>query len=231
MVNRLGMEWAIQSYLVSPDLAWRLVDHLSHRCIDQGQLWIHEPEFGQSMASLKVFPKSQDSLEKRCCLDNWRESRYWRTGAISTTCRCAPDEERRRAKDGSMPSPQLARIGNLVWTGHGFDFAEPGSTEVLVRHLGEGFHGACLVRKDALIKWLSTSGLCIIWRCYGFKFRRNEHDECNAREYWMTYAMDKGGQLMFRKGGTSACPSSVHDEEILPWDDGRLGKESLKAFK
>lgn len=212
----LDLELAIQSYLVSPASSATLIRNLSHSHVESSRWWFEEPEFGQPKAILKSFPNDQGLLEAHCCLNNWRETKAWQTGAISTTCRF---DESDWTKSGSIPSPQLARLGNLSWTGSDFDFSAAGSSEVLFKHMGRGFKKSCIVRKDALLNWLSTSGQTIVWRCYANKFRSNGYrpGDHHARIYWATFTLDGTGRLKLCKGATVACPSMKNKEEKLPW--------------
>ena len=210
-------DWAIQSYLVTPENEMRLIGHLKQRDLGMDTHWIKEPDFGPSMSALKTFPLNMEEMEEKCYLDECHEAREWHTGAISTTCRCEIEEEQKRAKSGSLPSPQLAKMGGLVWTGHKYDFKASGADRVLVQHLGTGFEGACVARKDSLLQWLAASGLRIVWRCYSSKLRSSEHgDECNARDYGMAVAFDQNGKLKIMGGATGRWPYGCHPEEPIP---------------
>lgn len=213
------MEWAIQSYLVSPDRAARLVGHLNESGFaHNSRRWLEEPEFGQSLAALRTFPLNQEKLRRRCELDRTWESEGWRTGAISTTCRCAPDEEQRRALDGSMPSPQLADLGELRWLGREFDFAPLGQAGPVVRHVGHGYKGACIAHADALQTWVKAAGLCLVWRVYGFKYRLSEEPgENHARAYWGTFTLQPDGRIASCGGATCTFPHGPGEDEPLPW--------------
>ena len=213
------VEWAIQSYLVRPDNVSKLLAQLNAAEVGRGRNWLEVPEFGQPMASLKDYPFRQERLARRCELDNQMDTNVWKTGAISTTCRCAPDEDHCRARVGSMPSPQLAELGKLHWTGEAFDFAQKGSSEPVVRHMGPGFNGACVVNRCSLESWLKNSGWCVVWRCYVFKFRTNEDSECHARTYWAAYSLDHNNEVKLGGGATGICPDSRFNAESLPWTE------------
>jgi len=216
----VGVEWAIQSYMVSPDQVARLVEHLNQRdFVQHSSRWLGEPEFGQSLATLRTFPIGHEKLRRRCQIDqNW-ETEDWRVPAIWTTCRCAPDEERRRARDGSIPSPQLADQGNLRWMGRAFDFERPGELAPTVQHLGQGFRGACVIQRPFFRDLLKKAGLRLVWRVYGFKYRLHEHGENHAREHWGTFVLGANGNLKPSGGATCAFPHGPGPEEPLPWLD------------
>jgi hypothetical protein len=215
----VGMEWAIQSYLVTPERMKKLIGDLNEQGFaNNSQRWLEEPEFGQSLAALRTFPLGQEKLRRRCQLDETWETENWHTGALSTTCRCAPDEEQRRALDGSMPSPQLADLGNLRWLGRASDFAPLGQTEAVVRHVGEGFEGARIVKADALRTWIFQSRLRLVWRVYGFKYILSERPgENHARDYWSTFILQPSGEIICSGGATRAYPHGPAPEEPLPW--------------
>jgi len=212
---------AIQSYLVSLPNAARILRELSKRDFDHGsRLWLEEPEFAQPLAVLRTFPLKQEELRLRCELNERYATESWRTGACSTTCRCAPDEEQRRARDGSMPSPQLAEIGNLRWLGSAFDFAPLGETVPLVCHVGEGFRGACVVRREALLDWLSQSNKCLVWRCHIHKFLHNNlPDQNHSRAYWATFLLQPSGKISHFGGATCTFPYGPGPDEALPWTE------------
>ena len=215
---RVHFEWAVRSYLVRPERVSRLIAGLSRRELGHSTMWLQEPEFGQSLAALKTFPANQERLKKRCELDELWETESWKTGAFCSSCRCATDEEHRRAKEGSMPSPQLAELGDLRWLGTDFDFGQANAKVPTVRHVGKGFKGACIVRRGALLKWLAASGLKLVWRCYGFKYRLHEHGDGNhARAYWSAFALTTSGDIACHGGGTCDFPHGPGREEPLPW--------------
>ena len=215
----VGMEWAIQSYLVSSECAARLIAHLNQSGFaHNSRRWLDEPDFGQSLAALRTFPLHQEKLRRRCQLDETWETGGWRTGAFSTTCRCAPDEEQGRALDGTMPSPQLADLGNLRWLGREFDFAPLGQAEPIVRHVGRGYKGACIAHADALRAWVKESGKRLIWRVYGLKYRLvEEPGENHARAYWGTFSLQENGSLISRGCATCTFPHGPSIDEPLPW--------------
>ena len=217
----VSIETAIQSYLVSPSKATKLLCELSERDFEHhSRIWIEEPDFGQPLAALRTFPSQQDDLRRRCEIDEgW--DRDWHTGAYSTTCRCAPDEEQRRARDGSMPSPQLADIGNLRWLGRAFDFAPPGEATALVRHVGEGFEGACIARRDAVLDWLRASNKRLVWRCYIQKYLHDDRadHQNHSRAYWSTFILWPDGDISHFGGATCTFPHGPGPEEPLPWSD------------
>lgn len=212
--SRVGVEWAAQSYLVRPENFDQLVARLSLRHVGSGQLWFHEPGLGQSLSVLKTYPDSQERLDSRCNLNNWRETSEWQTDAVSTSCQCNGTGEQ---VIGSIPSPLLARIGSLKWQGQALNFVDKDHLEAMTSYFGPDYRGTLVVRRDALVRWLRESGYHIVWRCHYFKYRPLEHDECNARDYWMTYTLDANGDLKLCKGATSACSPDSNDEESLPW--------------
>jgi hypothetical protein len=214
----VNIETAIQSYLVSPSKATKLLRELSQRDFEHhSRIWLEEPDFGQALAALRTFPLRQEDLRLRCEIDEgW--DRDWQTGACSTTCRCAPDEEQRRARDGSMPSPQLADIGNLRWLGRAFDFAPPRESTPFVRHVGKGFEGACIVRRDAMLEWLRLSDKRLVWRCFIQKHLHDHLGEGNySRAYWSTFVLWPNGEILHFGGATCTFPHGPGPEEPLPW--------------
>jgi hypothetical protein len=215
---RVHFEWAVRSYLVKPERFTRLVRGLSQQSVGHSTMWLQEPEFGQPLAALRTFPVDQERLKERCQLDEFWETESWKTGAFCSTCRCAIDEEHRRAREGSMPSPQIAELGGLRWLGTGFDFAKLGEKTPVVRHIGEGFKGACVMRREALLSLLASSGLRLVWRCYGFKYRLHEHGEGNhARAYWSAFALEPNGEIACYGGATCDFPHGPGPSEPLPW--------------
>ena len=215
---RVHFEWAVRSYLVKPERFARLIHGLSQQSLGHSTMWLQEPEFGQPLAALRTFPANQERLKERCQLDELWETESWKTGAFCSTCRCATDEEHRRAQEGSMPSPQFAELGNLSWLGTAFDFGTPEAKTPLIRHVGEGFKGACVVRREALLSWLARSGLRLVWRCYGFKYRLHEHGDGNhARAYWSAFALAPTGEIECHGGATCDFPHGPGPDEPLPW--------------
>ena len=147
------IHWAAQSYLVKPDHSAKLLARLKRREFPaQYHNWMDEPEFEGPLAALRTYPEGQNDLREACELDELWDSQYWGTGAWSTTCRLEEDETHKRFRGGSFPSPQLARLGVLHWTGQNFDFADRHGGEPIVRHHGEGYKGACVVRRTALLE-------------------------------------------------------------------------------
>lgn len=215
----VNIEVAIQSYLVGFPTASGLLNELSERGFDNhSRLWLEEPEFGQPLATLRNFPLDHHDLRHRCELDEQYSTASWLSGACSTTCRCAPDEEQRRARNGSMPSPQLAEIGNLHWLGNSFDFAPPGEIMPVVSHVGEGFHGACIVQSKSLLNWLQRSDKCLVWRFYIQKYLHNNlHGQNHSRAYWGTFILQPDGKIRDFGGATCAFPHGPGPQEPLPW--------------
>ncbi len=216
--TRVSVNWAFQSYLVTAESEAVLLTNLSKQHVYNGQLWFHEPEYCESMATLRQFPDGMRRMERRCSLDIWPEAKSWHSAAVSTTCRFAVDEDEKRAKTGSMPSPQLAKIGGLRWTGRAFDFAREDSSDVVVKHFGRGFEGTCAAQRGSLLDWLAASGLKIVWRAFSEKMRLGEHHpDCHARAYWASIRLTSDGRLELVKGGTMQYPSAYHEVEKLPW--------------
>jgi hypothetical protein len=217
----VNVETAIQSYLVSPSKAKHLLCKLSERDFERhSSIWLAEPEFGQPLATLRTFPLQHERLRLRCELNKQHATESWRTGACSTTCRCAPDEEQRRVRDGSMPSPQLAEIGNLRWLGRAFDFAPPGETAALVCHVGKGFEGACIAQREMMLKWLRATDKRLVWRCYIQKFLHdNLPDQNHMRAYWSTFLLQPNGDIVHFGGATCTFPNGPGPKEPLPWTD------------
>lgn len=215
------IQTAIQSYLVDPSKRVRLLRELSVRAfLHDSSLWLDEPGFDQAMATLRTFPLHQEDLRLRCELDEQYATQFWRTGACSTTCRCAPDEEQRRAPDGSMPSPQLAQIGNLRWLGRAFDFAPPQVSSPLVCYMGKGYRGACIVRREGLLGWLDYSKKCLVWRCYIEKSLYHESSRQNhTRAYWSTFFLRPAGRIAHFGGATCTFSHGPDPEEALPWTE------------
>lgn len=216
----LNIEIAVQSYLVGWSTKSKLLTELSERGLDHNsRLWLEEPDFGQPLAALQAFPLGQDALRRRCQLDDQYATKAWLTRAFSTTCRCAPDEEQHRTRDGSMPSPQLAEIGNLRWLGHAFDFAPVGEGAPVVCHVGQGFHGACIVRRESLLNWLQSSTLCLVWRFYIQKFLHDNRPNSNhSRAYWGTLLLRPDGEVTAFGGATCSFPHGPGPMESLPWN-------------
>jgi hypothetical protein len=212
---------AVQSYLVEPLKRTDLLRRLSERdFLHHSQIWLDEPSFDEPLASLLTFPLHHECLRLRCELDELYATRSWRTGASSTTCRCAPDEEQRRAPDGSMPSPQLAQIGNLHWLGRAFDFAPPGVTTPIVCHMGNGFKGTCIVRREELLRWLHRSKKCLVWRCYIEKSLNHDLPNQNHhRAYWSTFFLGPDGHIAHFGGATCTFSHGPDPEEALPWTE------------
>ncbi len=138
----LHMELAIQSYLVLPGELKSLIEKLNLPAfVNESQLWLEEPEYQESLATLRLFPNNHGNLRTRCNLSsNWM-IKDWNTNACWTTCRCAPDGTKGRTRAGSMPLPQLADIGRLVWLGESFNFGYQGDAQPLVRNFGTDFWG------------------------------------------------------------------------------------------
>lgn len=223
--THLSIEWAVRSYLVPDRGRESLIRHLGARGIDHSRHWLQEPDFAQPLVALRKYPLDQEDLRSRCDLENIWETRDWDTGACCTTCRCSPDLGSERAKAGSIPSPQLGEIGALRWLRRAYDFASGNGEEVVVKHVGEGFDGACLVQRDALIDWLDRADMHIVWRCFCFKNRMGEHGlgETNARTYWSAYTLDRKGRLICCGGATGILPDGAGPEEPLPWTVRRFG--------
>ncbi len=217
--THVGMECAIQSYLVAPKDAARLIRALTQEGFTfNSRRWLEEPEFAQPLAALRTFPDGQEKLRKRCRVDAQWEIEGWRTGAFSTTCRCAADEEQRRAPSGLLPSPQLADFGNLRWLGRGFDFAPPGQREAAVRYFGRDYRGACVAQREALCEWVRAAGLQLVWRAYVFKYLLSERSgENHARDYWSTFTLRADGSLSCCGGATRSYPHGPGPKESLPW--------------
>ena len=218
-VAHVDIEVALQSYVVSPDRAAVLLKQLSQREVGRySHHWFDEPEFAQPLATLRAFPFQHQKLASRCELDSYYDTENWVTGAFSTTCRCARNEEQENHPSGSMPSPQLARMGNLSWLGRGFDFAPINVIDPVVRHVGKGFFGACIVRRDAIQEWLKHSGQWLVWRCYIRKFlHHNFSSATHMRAFWSTHFIKPDGELRDSDGGTCTFPHGPAPPQPLPW--------------
>ena len=214
------IHWAAQSYLVKPDHSGKLLACLKRREFPaQYSNWMDEPEFEGPLAALRTYPEGQNDLREACELDELWDSQYWGTGAWSTTCRLEEDETHKRFRGGSFPSPQLARLGVLHWTGQNFDFADRHGGEPIVRHHGRGYKGACVVRRTALLEWLRRKKLQFVWRCFSERHRYNDpHDEPTpARFYWAAYSLTAQGEVVLVGGGTCAVRNGLGPEEPLLW--------------
>jgi hypothetical protein len=117
-----------------------------------------------------------------------------------------------------MPSPQLAEIGNLRWLGRTFDFAPLGESAPFVCHVGKGFQGACIARREAMLNWLRGSDKRLVWRCYIQKFLHdNLPDENHMRAYWSTFLLQPDGDIIHFGGATCTFPHGPGPDEPLPW--------------
>ena len=211
--------WAAQSYLVKPEQSTKLLARLQQRDFPgRDSHWKDEPEFEGPLAALRTYPKGQKDLRYECELDNEWDSQHW-GGAWSTTCRLEEEEGHKRCSGGSVPSPQVAELGRLHWTGKDFDFASSHGEAPVVCHHGAGFKGACVVRRAVLLEWLRRKNLCLVWRCFRQSHRYNEpHDELmQARHHWAAYSLTAQGEVVLAGGGTCAVRNGLGPEEPLPW--------------
>ena len=214
------INWDIQSYLVKPAQSAKLLARLKRRDFPS----VHhnrmdEPKFEGPLAALRTYPEGQDDLREACELDELWDSQYWGTGAWSTTCQLEEEETHKRFRGGSFPSPQLARLGALHWTGQSFDFADRHGGEPVACHHGGGYKGACVVRRASLLEWLRREKLQLVWRCFSEKHRYNEpHDEPTpARYHWAAYTLTAQGEVVLISGGTCTVRNGLGPEEPLPW--------------
>ena len=217
---RVGMHWAAQSYLVKPRQAAKLIARAKQKDFpDQHSFWLGEPKFEGTLASLRTYPKGQSDLRDECELDNRWGSRTWNTAAWATTCRFDEDETHQRFPGGSFPSPQLAELGALRWTGQGFEFASGHHHEPLVRYHSDGFKGACVVKRAVLLEWLRKKDLRLVWRCFSEKHRYYEPpgEPSYGRYHWAAYTLNQDGEVALCGGGTSGLKNGLQPAEDLPW--------------
>lgn len=214
------VDWAVQSFLVPPSQSAKLLARMQKRDFPRRDFYMmDEPEFEGPLAALRTYPEGQDDLSDACKLDQQPFSLCGGTGAWSTTCKLVEDEEHKRFPGGSFPSPQLARLGALHWTGQSFDFARKHDGEAVVRHHGGGYRGACVVRRAALLGWLRRRKLQLVWRCFSERHRFHEpRDEPTpARYYWAAYSLTAQGEVVLAGGGTCTVCNGLGPEEPLPW--------------
>jgi len=212
-----SISWAFRSYLVPPENFDQLVMRLSKKELANGLLWVSEPEFGKPSHQLQDYPDGQTDLAELCLIDNDIHVRGWNTGGISTTCRFSPDTEGDNALKGSIPSPQLAEIGSLSWSGVGLRFQNRNSGNIAFKSFGDYPKGSGVVKREALRNWLSESGLRIVWRCFGEKHLMNDHPNRNGRAYWMAFSLNLDGTIARHHSGTIRFPNDWNTEEPVEW--------------
>ncbi|MEC5129506.1 hypothetical protein VSU19_22285 [Verrucomicrobiales bacterium BCK34] len=214
---RASIRWAFRSFLVESDKAEALVQRLSTKDLGYGQLWPDEPEFSDAAYSLQEYPEGQSDLAEASQLDRAHYAKYWNTGAFSTTCRFSPDADAENLFSGSIPSPKLAELGDLVWSENGLSFLRNSSGDEVVRHFGDYPKSACIAEKEFLLEVLLRNNLRIVWRCFGDKIVSNDRLYPGGRAYWMAFSMGSDGIVDQHSARSIRYPSDLHDEEPAEW--------------
>ena len=156
-----------RSFIVPESNKTLLLDVLSESAYDHGgTLQFTEPVFSSALAELRAFPIKPTALASRCEFEKAPSSRAW-----FTTCHYESHEEAPDGISGSMPSPQLAQLGNLRWLGNDFDFAANDDDRPLFRFSRHGGSAASHIRKDDLVRWLAKKKSRLVWRFHGEKNR------------------------------------------------------------
>lgn len=214
---KASISWAFRSYLVAQGKEGASINLFSRKDIGNGRLWPDEPEFGQPAHFLQSYPDGQIDLRERCFLDKEQFAEAWNTGAVSTTCHFSPETDAGSSLKGSIPSPWLAEIGGLRWSGDGLNFVTQGSETPAVQNFGEFPKTVCLADKKVLRKVLKENNLQIVWRCFGEKLLSNDREIPGGRAYWMAFSMDGSGSIVQHSAQTIAYPLGYDRAESVMW--------------
>ena len=214
----LNMFWMLRSVIVPEKKRIQVLDVLSQSAYENDSLLqFDEPTFSSALSELRRFPTEQNNLAEWCEFDRAPGSEAW-----LTTCRYESHEEAPDGTSGSVPSPQLAHLGNLHWTGKDFDFVDVNNHQVLFRFLKQASAQTALIGKRGLISWLARSRCRLMWRFHGEKNRYSEaHDESHQRRYWAAYELLLDGSIKCYHGGTHLVANRTRRDDLLPWQTDR----------
>ncbi|WP_043582220.1 ATP-binding protein [Geminisphaera colitermitum] len=181
------------------------------------------PKFGSE--GLGEYPWSSrfDSLRKTCA----NEGRFgveFPPGFTHTVADYSEDET-----SASVPSPQLAKLLDVKWTGKDFIFADGSGTTVAFAPRRPPKAGAtsCLVDAGRMIETLNKNGLTLIWAVLG---ERNCFDEM-ANGSVADKLMSFSGVYRLQADGKIVGGLTIHDVTLLGKEpSGRYAGATKETF-
>jgi hypothetical protein len=214
----LNMFWMLRSVVVPEKKRIQVLDVLSQSAYEHDSLLqFDEPTFSSALSELRTFPTKQNDLTEWCEFDRAPGSEAW-----VTTCQYESHEEAPDGISGSIPSPQLAHLGNLRWIGRDFDFIDVTNDQVLFRFLKQTSAQAAVIEKRAVVGWLARTRCRLMWRFHGEKNRYSEpHGESHQRRYWASYELLPDGSVKCYHGGTHLVANRTRRDDPLPWQTER----------
>jgi len=115
--RELSIRWYLQSFLVTSKNTQKLLEKLSSQEVEKFRFWYDYPECILGSSQLNTYPTDQNDLRAYCEFASSNPKGSWITTVIYQN-----ELDRERQFTGYLPSPQLMDIGNLRYSGTGFDF-------------------------------------------------------------------------------------------------------------
>lgn len=196
---RARLSWSIRSYCV-PN---------ARRALLQRGLSVEEvggsynPCATDIESGLELLSKYPDgsSYDEYAIVDDLRT-----TGAWLTTCPYSngTDDE---SVSGIIPSPQLARLSHLRWSGDQLSFCGDRVDGSVFRSFEHDLCSVVAYERDALLELLGRTRHTLFWRIYGWKWVESGNDHHtmkspSSREYVAVFRMKNDGTAAFVWGST-----------------------------
>ncbi len=203
--------WSLNSFVVPSAMAQYMAKIMEEPRHDN-RMCPSSPKYRAELRELRTYPEGINDFFDECGkvvgLD---------LGAWFTNCEFDNGYESATQIKGTIPSPQLANLLKLRWTGNSMDFAGQRGGNVLFKNVGSARSPVALVSFAEVSKALAKAELELIWRVFGWKWCSSRRPgEFPQREYWCNYRMTADGVVHCLGGGTWLVPDDETRED-LPW--------------
>ena len=194
---RARMMWSIRSYIV-PNAKTTLlkkllcVEELDHR---------YNPSGGTIESGLELLPNYPNgcTYDEYATFDDVRSASAW-----LTTCGYVSGNDD-RSVSGVIPSPQLARLSQLRWSGDGLSFCCDSDCNRVFESFENQSGDVAVYQRNQLLDLLKQSRHSLFWRVYVWKWIEGigpQRKEPTSREYVGVFRMKNNGSSDFIWGST-----------------------------
>jgi hypothetical protein len=176
-----------------------------------GNMIPRPPEYHRDLAALVAYPYAADECARLC-----EHTHAGLEGCWFTTADYSNQQEEHGALKGDIPSPQLARLLDIRWSGESVTFSRAENPRVIVGDFEWDEHDACLARFERICEALREENLHIVWRFYGWKWiYGGSVEQSPQREYWGLYTLNKRNKPECVSGATWIAQDRIVEQ--LPW--------------